>query len=44
MGFYNEMYDLKEGIEVINEDVNDKDFASLSAEEKDSSDKSISGL
>ena len=44
MRFYNEMYDLKEGIEVINEDVNDKDFSSLSAEEKDSSDKSISGL
>ena len=41
--FYNEMYDLKEGIEVIDE-VNDKDFVSLSGEEKGSSDKSLSGF
>ena len=41
MRFYNKMYDLKEGIEVIDEEVSDKDFASLSAEEKD---KSLSGL
>ena len=44
MRFYNEMCDLKEGIEVIDEEVNDKEFVSLSGEEKDSSDKSISGF
>jgi len=44
MRFYNEMYDLNEGIDVIDEEVNDKEFVSLSGEEKDSSDKSISGF
>ena len=44
MRFYNEMYSLNEGIEVIDEEANDKEFISLSREEKDSSDKSISGF
>jgi len=44
MRFYSEMYDLNEGIEVIDEEANDKEFISLSREEKDSSDKSISGF
>jgi len=35
------MYDC---IEVIDEETNDKEFVSLSEEEKDSSDKSISGF
>ena len=44
MRFYSEMYDLNEGIEVIDEEVNHKEFALLSGEEKDSSDKSLSGF
>ena len=44
MRFYNEIYDLNEGIEVIDEEVNHKEFALLSGEEKDSSDTSLSGF
>jgi len=40
---YNEMYDLNEGIEITDEEVNDKEFISLGVE-KDSSDKSLSGF
>jgi len=44
MRSYNEVYDLKEDIEVIDEEANDKVFVSLNAEEKSPSDKSLSLL
>jgi len=44
MRFYNEMTDPKESIEVIDEEANDKEFVSLSAEEKVPSNQSVSSF
>ena len=44
MRFYSEMIDPKESIEVIDEEANDKEFVSLSAEEKVPSNQSVSSF